>query len=187
MTLYRARGNQIEEYGYAAFGLTIALFAFMSLINIISNLLTLLYLSIYLIANDQIEEARNDEGSVDGVVRCIDSQKMLSNSADMSSLPWLGSLLVYSWPICLVSLAIVGGLSGFHSGNSTKAQRGWTTSRLVNSTVYSQWGGLVGSAYNEENIKAIGMALFMGIVPAIRAFVAVGQMLKSYGGCIRIN
>lgn len=159
----------------------------MSLVNIIGNLLTPSYSSMYLVANDRLEEARNDGGSFDGVIGSIDSQTMLSNSVDMRSLPWLCDLLLYSWPMSLVPLAIVGGLSGFHSGNGTKAQRGWTMSWLVIGTVYGQWGGLFGGAYSNSYLVAMLLALFMGIVPAIGTFVVVGQMLKSYGSCIRIN
>lgn len=37
-TLYRARGDQIDRYGYAAFGLTVTPYAFMSVLNIIANI-----------------------------------------------------------------------------------------------------------------------------------------------------
>lgn len=184
-TLYRARGNQIEEYGYAAFGLTVAPYAFMSFVNIIGNLLTSTYASMYLVANDGMEDARRDGGSFDGVVGCIDTQKMLSSSADMRSEPWFSKLSTLSKLICLVPLAIVGGLSGFHAGRSTTAQRGWTMSWLVLGIVYGQWNGVIGGQYGD--IGAMSLALLAGIVPAIGGFVVVGQMLKSYGSCIRIN
>ncbi|KAE8349996.1 hypothetical protein BDV28DRAFT_151346 [Aspergillus coremiiformis] len=39
MTIYKARGNQIDQYGYAAFGLTVAPYTFISLMNIVGSLL----------------------------------------------------------------------------------------------------------------------------------------------------
>ena len=39
ITLYRARADQIQEFGCAAFGLTVAPYAFMSVMNIIGSLL----------------------------------------------------------------------------------------------------------------------------------------------------
>ena len=182
-TLYRARGNQIEEY--AAFGLTVTPYAFMSFVNIIGNLLTPTYSSMYLVANDRMEEARCDGGSFDGVVGCIDTQNMRSRSTDMSSEPWHLKLTWISWLVCLVPLAIVGGLSGFHSGHSTKAQRGWMMSWLVIGIVHGLVAGGIG--YWTSKVEAKSSSITYGIVPAIGGFVVFSQMLKSYGSCIRIN
>lgn len=46
-TLYRTRGNQIDQYGYAAFGLTVIPYAIMSLNNLSANILTPDYPSIW--------------------------------------------------------------------------------------------------------------------------------------------
>ncbi|RYP63526.1 hypothetical protein DL771_009222 [Monosporascus sp. 5C6A] len=48
-TIYRARGDQIQQYGYAAFGLTVAPYAFMSVMNTLANMLTPDYPSMFLI------------------------------------------------------------------------------------------------------------------------------------------
>jgi len=61
-TLYRARGDQIDEYGYAAFGLTVAPYAFMSILNIVAHLLTPEYPSIFLVRTPVMEEAEVDGG-----------------------------------------------------------------------------------------------------------------------------
>jgi hypothetical protein len=37
ITLYRSRGDQIDRYGFAAFGLTVAPYAVMSIINLIGS------------------------------------------------------------------------------------------------------------------------------------------------------
>jgi len=39
-TLYRARGDRVDWCGYAVFGLTVAPYAFMSVVNIVAHLLT---------------------------------------------------------------------------------------------------------------------------------------------------
>ena len=78
--LHRARGNQIETYGHAVFGLTVTPNAFMSFLDIMGNLLTPTSSSVYLVANDGMEDSRHDGGSFDGVVGRIGTQKLLSSS-----------------------------------------------------------------------------------------------------------
>ncbi|KAF2478289.1 uncharacterized protein BDR25DRAFT_276181, partial [Lindgomyces ingoldianus] len=38
LTLYRSRGDQIQQFGFAAFGLTVAPYAVMSIVNLVGNL-----------------------------------------------------------------------------------------------------------------------------------------------------
>ncbi|KAF2194134.1 hypothetical protein K469DRAFT_744835 [Zopfia rhizophila CBS 207.26] len=45
-TLYETRGDQIARYGYAAFGLTVAPYAWMSIINLVGSLICPEYLAI---------------------------------------------------------------------------------------------------------------------------------------------
>ncbi len=49
VTIYRARGDQIAQYGYAAFGLTVAPYAFMSVMNLLANMSTPSYPAMFLI------------------------------------------------------------------------------------------------------------------------------------------
>lgn len=70
-TLYQTRGNQIERYGYASFGLTVAPYAIMSVINLLGSLSRPDYDAIYLVGSPtMIEERRRKglEGYYDGVV-----------------------------------------------------------------------------------------------------------------------
>jgi hypothetical protein len=67
-TLWRTRGNQIELYGYAAFGLTVAPYLVMSRVNSISIVLTPDYSAVYLVRTDIMEEAKRHQGHFDGVV-----------------------------------------------------------------------------------------------------------------------
>jgi hypothetical protein len=68
--------------------------------------------------------------------------------------------------------AIIGGISGFQEGESTRAQRGWTISWLVLGQVF---GGLLGP--REYFFLPWG-------APAIGGFVVVGQMIMADGVCI---
>ncbi len=69
-TLYRVRGDQIQRYGYAAFGLTVAPYLVMSIINLASTVLTPDYSSMYLIGSEAMDEAGRREGSRFEVRRC---------------------------------------------------------------------------------------------------------------------
>ena len=56
-TLYNARGDQIERYGYAAFGLTVVPYAYMSVVNLIANLLCPEYSAMYMIESRAMRDA----------------------------------------------------------------------------------------------------------------------------------
>jgi hypothetical protein len=55
--LYRTRSDQIEQFGYAAFGLTVSQYAFMSLVNTLGNLLRPEYASLFMIRTPVMDEA----------------------------------------------------------------------------------------------------------------------------------
>lgn len=67
-TLYRARGNQIDIYGFSAFGLTVAPYALMSVINIVASLCTPAYPCMFLIETRDLDEAKRDGGHFAGAV-----------------------------------------------------------------------------------------------------------------------
>jgi hypothetical protein len=56
-TLYHTRGDQIRELGYAAFGLTVAPYALVSLLNLAGSLLCPEYPSLYLVESTIMQEA----------------------------------------------------------------------------------------------------------------------------------
>lgn len=68
LTLYRSRGDQIQQFGYAAFGLTVAPYAVMSAINLIGNLCRPDYASLYMVENRIMDEARIRGGRFEGSV-----------------------------------------------------------------------------------------------------------------------
>ncbi|KAF6818871.1 nacht domain protein [Colletotrichum musicola] len=59
MTLYRTRGNQIERYGYAAFGLTVVPYAWMSVINLLGNLLSPQYDTAFIVGSATLNGLRD--------------------------------------------------------------------------------------------------------------------------------
>ena len=65
-TLYETRGDQIEHYGYAAFGLTVAPYLVMSIINLIGTVLTPDYSTLFMVESEIMEEARQREGAFFG-------------------------------------------------------------------------------------------------------------------------
>jgi hypothetical protein len=68
-TLYQTRGDQLKRYGYAAFGLTVTPYAFMSLINLLGSLLCPEYPALYLVESEAMEDAREKHGGIfDGTV-----------------------------------------------------------------------------------------------------------------------
>jgi hypothetical protein len=70
-TLYQTRGNQSDKYGYAAFGLTVAPHAVMSVVNLLGSLSRPDYDAVYLVGSEiMVEERRRKglEGYYDGIV-----------------------------------------------------------------------------------------------------------------------
>ncbi|KAL8958038.1 MAG: hypothetical protein Q9183_005916, partial [Haloplaca sp. 2 TL-2023] len=67
-SLYRARGTQIERYGYAAYGLTPLPYMMVSVINLIGSLLTSEYETVYLVHSTIMDELKNRGGLCDGAV-----------------------------------------------------------------------------------------------------------------------
>jgi hypothetical protein len=57
-TLYRTRGDQIDRYGYAAFGLTVVPYAWMTVINLVGNAMCPQYDSMFLVESEGLKELR---------------------------------------------------------------------------------------------------------------------------------
>jgi hypothetical protein len=73
-TLYRSRGDQTTQYGYAAFGLTVTQYAMMSLLNLLGNLSCPQYPAIYLVRSQAMTDAEEVPGGnalFEGVVATI--------------------------------------------------------------------------------------------------------------------
>ena len=77
-TLYRSRGDQIARYGYAAFGLTVAPYAVMSIVNLLGNLCSPDYPALYLVESSIMDEARQRPlGYFSGTVGRLEEEHVL--------------------------------------------------------------------------------------------------------------
>ncbi|KDQ52785.1 hypothetical protein JAAARDRAFT_198115 [Jaapia argillacea MUCL 33604] len=72
ITIYRTRGNQLDRYGYAAFGLSVFPYTFMSLVNFICIGLVGEYTHLNLLRTAIMREAEGRGGSFDGAIGSIE-------------------------------------------------------------------------------------------------------------------
>ncbi|KAK7975376.1 hypothetical protein PG989_013839 [Apiospora arundinis] len=190
ITLYHSRGTQINKYGYAAFGLSAAPYAIMSLVNFAVGLLTPEYQTMYLVHTPDLDRARKEGGVFDGVVAAVDMDRLYDVPKPN---PWKRRL----YRLAVVSLAatpliIVGVLShGFQTNESTVPQRVWMMSWLIIGSFSSAWvRGVYEVAMGREKMWNKGLVRFLlafvFYVPAIGGMVTVGLELKEYGICTRL-
>ena len=81
VTLYESRGDQIDRYGYAAFGLTVVPYVVMSIINLISAAVNPEYASLYLVASDTMDEAISRGGEFHGIIGRLESEEIDADPA----------------------------------------------------------------------------------------------------------
>ncbi|KAK3374359.1 hypothetical protein B0T24DRAFT_577320 [Lasiosphaeria ovina] len=194
ITLYQTRGDQIEQYGFAAFGLTVAPFAFMSVVNIIANASTPEYPTLYLIKTPLMKEAIKEHGSFDGVVgtvdhiSTVDARNKLLNSKGFSYWSFLAQCV--SLAMAFIPLAIVGSLSGFRKQHSTALEQGFTIAWLGAGCFFGLSGhetikNIFREGDDEEIISILSIVPL--IAPGIGGMVIVGKMFSEFGTCTRLN
>ena len=184
LTLYRARGNQIEEYGYAAFGLTVAPYACMSVVNIIATLYSSTYPALFMIRTPIMDEAEAAGGSF----KCellvdLGEGDFVYSKEDRDY--WATVLALF---FAFIPLIIVGCLSRFAVRSSSSLQRGFTMSWLVIGILYGMalaWLEMDGDM-DGNILPAIVLILIMA-VPALGGMVVVGMMLRDFGVCTRFT
>jgi hypothetical protein len=198
ITLYQARGDQIDQYSYAAFGLTVAPYAWMSVVNIVANLLTPEYPCLFLVRTPLMDRAEADGGFFEGGLNLeIDSNEELDDFQG-----WNGGKSdkhrLLSLFLGIVPLAIVGILSKFRPEKSASIQRGFTMSWLV----IGIYAGLQITAEltgrlqlfrymfdgSKEGLDLAGKVIYVShltpsVVASIGGMVVVGSMIKNYGIC----
>ena len=75
VTLYKTKGDQIERYGFAAFGLTVIPYLIMTLVNLIGNVITPEFPKRYIVHSAIMDEAKQCSGArFEGIVGTIESQ-----------------------------------------------------------------------------------------------------------------
>ena len=152
-TIYRTRGDQISKYGYAAFGLTVIPYAWMSLINLFGNLIRPEYPALYLVESETLDQLRNQvemnqpddnilliQGTVGRMTKLSEADALrkwqkLSGRASgaLSRYFFMANFNLYLAAVYLsaVPIAVVGGLTGFHPESSTLAERVWVMLWLI--------------------------------------------------------
>lgn len=194
-TLYQAQGDQLDLYGYAAFGLSVAPYAFMSITNILASLATPEYPTMFLVHTPDLDNACRDGGKFVGILAAVDIDKGITLAEKIKTRTDGGALLVCVLGFIFIStpIAIVGGLSKFQLGSiSTTADRGWLMSWLVSGSLSSLWlqaGSPYLAAIDDGPVAPIlFLVLFCPFfIPAIGGMVTVGRMLQSYGICSEVG
>ena len=80
LTLYQARGDQITQYGFVAFGLTVIPYIIMSCLNLLAQLMTPDYSTLYMVESPEMQEARRRGGRFDGVIGKVKNSNDLDPS-----------------------------------------------------------------------------------------------------------
>jgi len=211
-TLYKSRGDQITRYGFFAPGLTVAPYAWMSLINLLGNLFRPEYPAMYIVNSNSLTRLRaklradgkQDEFKVAGTIGHISAEserrllgivakdgKLATGRGDNVAF-LIAPLIVGSIPVL-----IVGILSNFSVGKSTKAQQLWIA-------VWIYYGILIGTGIGhmyrvmeskpilqtqwEKTVEAFFsfLTFLIFVACAIGGFVTIGRMVREYGTCVEL-
>ena len=75
LSLYLARGNQVQLYGYASFGLTVIPYVLMTIVNLAAQLFTEDYPTLYMVESDIMKEAIDPRrgGYFSGMVGAVET------------------------------------------------------------------------------------------------------------------
>lgn len=199
VAIYRARGNQIKQYGYGAFGLSVVPYVFMSVVNLTALLLGPEYPSMYLVWTPDMDEAERQGGAFEGMIATlVIPQDGPNGLKERTGIEWWEPvwnkrwLLIYFFLLTAAPVCIVGGLSKFHSGdNSTAAQRGWIMSWLIVGSLSSSCVALFRFAMEpDEYLMSFFYLLLWTVpfwIPALGGMVIVGLELREYGICSRLS
>jgi len=134
-TIYRARGDQISRFGYAAFGLTVIPYALMSLVNLLANLSCPQYPNLYMVRTELMQHILDTfpetEARFTGIVGTVDENPADDTRDQKPAQQWTLPLFLkrVAWlPIALLPMAatavIIWGLTHWMPGtDSTSTQR----------------------------------------------------------------
>lgn len=143
--LYETRGEQIKWYGFSAFGLTVAPYAWMSFVNLCANLMCPDYPALYIVASEALDKVQEElrianQPLIDGVVgrltKASEQQLIIEVEKTTSILRLRNGLptprkaqnflrfVAISGIGATVPVVVIGSLSQFSSGShSTGSQR----------------------------------------------------------------
>ncbi|KAI4864000.1 hypothetical protein F4820DRAFT_425071 [Hypoxylon rubiginosum] len=203
-TLYEVRGNQITLYGYGAFGLTVVPYAWMSLVNLATNLLRPTYQVMYLIYTPDLDNVPYASGMVASIDRPWEPREDIPKLSLDRRHPWgarrIALLYIFGCLLAaLVPLAVVGGFSGFRQGSELTYDQNWILSWYIVSPISSiafYWLFVTThprfprEGDQKENDTGNPISLLIGFlslgIPAVGGMVVVADMLKDFGICARL-
>jgi hypothetical protein len=209
ITIYRARGDQVQQYGYAAFGLTVVPYALMSILNTLGNILMPEYASLTLIRTPVLVEAMQGQLDDCHALRIDLGPGALGDSTQIrAKRGWYQSSGFIAIPLGMMPLVVVGVLSGFKPGASSPLERGFALAWLLCGVVCGPlidfvcriFVGLYSlqrwDAQEEDddekrsNRNLLLQYLAVSIVlasPAVGGMVIVGLQLRSFGICTLLS
>lgn len=206
-TLYMAKGDQIDEYGMLAFGLTVTPYVFMSIINTLASLVTPQYPGMYLLRTPDMGAAEKDGGHFGGIVAEILIDNSWGKTNKKVALDFLDDDNFRTWlyriMLCVLVVApigIIGGFAKFRLNIETNSTTRivWVLLWLVLGAVSSFWIRAVEYKFADfmcryglvtEFFGWLYYALFVVPlwVPAIGGMVQVGLMMRDYGSCVKLD
>ncbi|KAH0541756.1 hypothetical protein FGG08_003778 [Glutinoglossum americanum] len=212
-TLYRTRGDQLDLYGYAAFGLTVAPYAWISFINLLGNLMRPQYDTIFVVESTDLDELRKliaksdhqtkERFTVTGTVGRLTVPAQADVRRIYDTTPRnLKTLFLASFFIGVIPIVIVGGFSSFAPGQSALHQRVWTMTWLVlGFFIGIGVGPLAAHIEDRPMVNRTGLrgrlfkpGVLLGVLvavgcaaTAIGGFVVVAQMILDFGVCFELR
>ncbi|KAI9047443.1 hypothetical protein LZ554_008162 [Drepanopeziza brunnea f. sp. 'monogermtubi'] len=199
ITLYQTRRNQIALYGFGAFGLTVAPYAIMSIVNLAINLLRPEYATMYLVHSPAMEAAAAHHGFFQGMVASVDVDRMPAGAADVRPEDFTGGLSSFRDNLvqnclemlgyllsALLPITLVGAYTGFRSGSDVHIAISWIMGWLIIGSVSSLWVRFANANAAASHVHPLWeVILVLPLwIPAMGGFVVVAQMLKDFGMCL---
>jgi hypothetical protein len=200
-TLDRTKGNQIERFGYAAFGLTVTPYALMGIVNLLGNLLRPDYPSMYIVGSKSSDDLQQDyECTIATVGRIKGGTLERKPKKDQSMRAHIDLIVILGFvAILAINLSVLGIMTNFTNGQSTVAQRVWTMCWLACGAFYGltvhflRESGFDISSSQQKLFSGGKPSRFYGAfavlvygVPTIGGFVVVAQMIRQYGVCSKM-
>lgn len=172
--MYQSRGDQVDRYGYSAFGLTVAPYAWMSFVNLCANLMCPEYPSMYLVESEAMTKLLDDpkrkhkpffDGVVGRLTKSSDQEmtaeiaKHAQDSFGRKRHPlWTRTKIffrsiVFTGLAAVVPIAIIGSISRFQSGShSTAMQQVSVSLWLLYGVYFGVLSSLILRAFEERPI-----------------------------------
>ena len=179
ITIYRARGDQIEKYGYAAYGLSVHPYLLMSLANLIKLAVCGRYPYAYVLRTATLAEAEKDRGVFEGAVgnpredgKAVDGGGSMGFSDPPS---WIKQRIVPTIRfIAIISQPLfVFLLSGFNARRNTQGLKIWTPK--------------AGQSTRAQRIWMLGWLVANMYTAPMAHFVASGRGGRRWGGCFDLK